>query len=179
MSDTNASQKAQNRITLEVEVEGYDNWRDAFAKEVELPGFLAEEAGTSKATLLVACDINARLNRISREVEYFSNLINRGYVLEEAVVTFDNDDWGKFGKCTWIKDHTSYSDPEVPWRKIDPRASDYSVSLVVSCFNTENAGEQRITLSSLAISSGFLFHKTLRFHRMVFSKPKEREAVVT
>ncbi len=177
MSDTYGSQEAQDLITLEVEVEGYDNWRDAFAEEVELSGTWAKEAGKSKSSLLEACDITARLNRISREVEYFSTLINMGYVLEEAVVTFDNDSWGKFGKCTWIKDHTSYSDPEVFWRKMVPEASDYSVSLVAACFNTENAGEQKITLSSVAISSGFLFHKTLRFHRMVFSKPKEKEAV--
>ena len=175
MSDTNAAQQAQDRITLEVEVEGYDNWRDAFAKEVELSGILANEAGKSKASLLEACDITARLNGISREISYFSTLINMGYVLEEAVVTFDNDNWGKFGKCMWIKDHRSYSDPEVFWRKMSPGASDYSVSLFASCFNTENAGEQKITLSSVAVSSGFLFHKTLRFHRMVFSKPKERE----
>lgn len=177
MPDTYSSQEAQDLINLEVKVEGYENWRDVFAKEVTLLGTWAKEAGKSKASLLEACDITARLNRISREVEYFSTLINMGFVLEEAVVTFDDDSWGKFGKCTWIKDHALYSDPEVFWRKMVPEASDYSVSLVAACFNTENAGDQQITLSSVALSSGFRFHKTLRFQRMVFSKPKKKEAV--
>lgn len=177
MSETYGAQEAQDPITLEVEIEGFNNWHDAFAKEVELSGIWAEQAGKDKVTLLEACDLTARLNRITREIAYFSTLINMGYTLEEAVVTFDNEDWGKFGKCTWIKDHASYSDPDVFWRKMFSDASDYSVSLIAACFNTENAGEQRITLSSVAISSGFLFHKTIRFHRMVFSKPKENEAV--
>ncbi len=177
MSDTYGSQEAQDLITLEVKVEGFDNWRDAFAEEVELSGIRAEKAGKSKASLLEACNITARLNCVSREVQYFSELINMGYVLEEAVVTFDNDRWGKFGKCTWIKDHEAYADPKAFWREVVPEASDYSVSLVCSRFNTENAGEQEITLSSVAIGLGFFFHKTLRFHRMVFSKPKVKEAV--
>jgi hypothetical protein len=177
MSDTYGAQEAQDLITLEVTIEGFENWRDAFTEEIEFTGFWAQQAGKDHGSLLEACDIAARLNRISREVQYFSQLINEGYALEEAVVTYDQSEWGKFGKCTWLKNHASYSDPEVFWRKINPEASDYSVSLVAAYFNTENAGEQRATLSSSALSSGFLFHKTLRFHRMVFSKPRTEESI--
>jgi len=159
---------------MEVEVEGFGDWREAFAEEVELKGVWAKEAGKNKASMLEVCDITARLNRISREVEYFSTLINMGYVLEEAVVTFDDESWGKFGKCTWIKNHESYADPKAFWREVVPDASDYAVSLVAAYFSTENDGDQEMTLSSVAISSGFLFHKTIRFHRMVFSKPQKK-----
>jgi hypothetical protein len=173
MSSTYAAQESQDRITMEVEIEGFENWRDAFAQEVELREPWARVAGKNKATQLEVCDITARLNRTSRELAYLSTLINLGYVLEEAVVTFDTADWGAFGKCTWIKNHETYSDPNNGWRRVVPDASDYVVSLIVARFKTKNAGEQEITLSSVALSSGFLFHKTLRFHRMVFSAQKK------
>lgn len=174
MSDTNDSQKAQDLIALEVEVEGFEDWRDALAKEkVELSKIWAKEAGKSKVSLLEACDITARLSCISREIVYFSELINVGYVLEEAVVTFDSEKWGRFGKCTWIKNPKEMSsDPEAFWHKVMPNASDYEISLASALFDTEKAGKQRVTLSSVNFTPRFLFHKTLRFHRMVFSKPK-------
>jgi|AntRauTorcE11897_2_1112592.scaffolds.fasta_scaffold30114_2 hypothetical protein len=177
MSDTHGAQEAQDCIILEVAVEGFDDWRDALAEEVELEEMWAKEAGKDTVSLLELCDIEARLNHVTREIKYFSTLINMGYVLEEAVVSFDTKDWDKFGKCTWVKDHEAYSDPNATWRKIAPDATDYDVSLVSARFHTENGGEQRITLSSVAMSYGFLFHKTLRFHRMVFSKPKKEETV--
>ena len=173
MSETYGAQEAQDLVDLTVTVEGFDDWRDALGMEVELEDFWAKEVGKKKATQLEVCDTVARLNRISREIDYFSTLINLGYRLEEAVVSFRSEDREKWGKCTWIKDHKAYKDPKHFWRKMVPGASDFSVSLVGAIFDTEHAGEQVFTLSSVAISSGFLFHKTIVFHRLVFSKPSE------
>lgn len=171
MSDTNDSQEAQDLITLEVEIEGFEDWRDALALKVELSKTWAKEAGKKKASLLEACNITARLSCLSREIIYFSELMRMGYVLEEAVVTFDNEEWGHCGKCTWIKNPKEISsDPEAFWYKVMPNASDYDISLASALFDTEKAGKQRMTLSSDNFGPRFLFHQRLLFYRIVFSK---------
>jgi hypothetical protein len=169
-------QVSQDAIKMVVEVEGFENWRDALSREISLSGFWAAQAGKEVATLLELCDVETRLNGTSRELGYMSALMNEGFVLEEAVVTFENPEWSTFGKCTWLPDHESYTSPSAPWHEMMPEASGYNVSLIFSMFKTEHAGEQEITLSSTAIGLGgfllgFLFHKAIQFHKMRFSKP--------
>ncbi|MCW9054521.1 MAG: hypothetical protein OQJ98_00865 [Candidatus Pacebacteria bacterium] len=171
MTDTYGAQEAQDLIDLSVKVEGFDNWHDALATEIEIGGIWAKETGKTKASLLEVCDVMARINRISREIAYFSTLINEGYQLEDAVVSFRGDEEDAWGKCTWIKDHPSYKDPEHRLR--DMFKSDCAISFASAFFDTEHAGEQRFTLQSVAVCNGFLFHKTILFHRVVFSKPKQ------
>jgi hypothetical protein len=170
MTNTYGAQEAQDRVPVTVVVDGFENWRDALAEEQKLNAFWAKIVGADVATREETAIAVAGVNRISREVALFSSLMNLGYVLEEIKVSFPDSERSVWGICSWIKDHPSYSNPENIWRKLEPDATDHQVGLVSSMFATECCGEQQFTLTSTAIAPGFLFHKSIVFHRVVFSK---------
>jgi len=172
MTNKYGLQEAQDQVDVTVSIEGFESWQDTLAVEVELNSVGVKVLGKATATRMEMCDAVAEKNDLTKELVYFSALIDMGYVLEEIQVEFTGKDQQAWGKCTWIKDHESYRDPNHWWREMVPEATDFQVATIHSWFETENAGQKEFSLQSTAVASGFLFHKSIIFHRIMFSRPQ-------
>ncbi len=181
MTDTEVwpAQAEQDKVSVEIILEGVSDWRELFQEVVELGKPWNEWCGADKVPHLDVCRKVAEVNDVSLERVVLGRLIDFGYILEELEVTFDHDERSGWGLCVWHKEHPSYEDPGEERLELfpDQKGNPRFFSIVYSVFTTEHAGEQTTGILSTQVGGGFLFHKTLIFHRVRFSAPKKAAKV--
>lgn len=183
-----SAQARQNQVSVEIIVQGISDWHELFSMRAVLEKEYGELKAGQEISFLDLLTEEARLNNVSVERTVLSQLVERGYKLEELEVEFDgNPEQEKWGRCIWYKEHKSYSSPSRRRKRSMPDASPESLSLACSMFKTEHCGDQEFTLMSMQMVGAFLvrlrdpedkfpvpflFHKTLVFRRAVLSAPK-------
>jgi hypothetical protein len=187
MDNTFGLQEKQDAVVLEVSIEGFQDWQDALEQKTKLGQTGVSILGKNEASLAEVSALDARFNGLSLESAKMNALMNTGYILEELMVSFTNESQAAWGRSVWYKVHPSYSDLDHELRKYAKEdASDYAVSLIASMFATEHAGDQRFSLISTTVlgallmgyrveSIGFVFHKSIIFHKAVFVLSKKVE----
>lgn len=178
----NTAQDLQDLLPVEIVIRGYERWQDAYASfplltaRADNPYFVAGKP----ISFLEAVRVNADLNRVSFEREIVSDLLTRGYVLEELEFEIDHPARGRWGKCVWDRDNPVYD------RKLKffPEADRTVCSFLVARHRTEFAGEQEFGLYSTQMVGAvlitgkvqILLHKTILFHKVVLSPPAQQLA---
>jgi hypothetical protein len=187
MDNTFGLQEKQDAVVLEVSIEGFQDWQDALEQKTKLGKTGVSILGKNEASWAEVSAIDSRMNGLTLESAKMNALMNAGYILEELVVSFTSESRAAWGKSVWYKVHPSYSNLDHELRKYaKDGASDYAISLVASMFATEHAGDQLFTLISTTVfgallmgysaeSIGFVFHKSIVFHKAVFVLPKKVE----
>lgn len=171
---------ANGNADAEIVVEGVEDWGTLFLGMVTLEPPWSTWCGGTQVPELVALTKEAEVNNVSIERTVLGRLISRGYVLEELVVSFENDEQKPWGKGIWYKEHPSYEKPTKAMKRAYPHANALHFSYIVAMFKTEHAGDQDFTLLSmqmiaqqlLKLPTSILLHKSLIFHRAVLSAPK-------
>lgn len=181
LAETNKAQQRQNQVgTCQIVINGMPRWQDVY-KDVIFdirPGFV-KYFGASRVPALEFFAIDSGLGHVSFEREVLGDLLSRGYELEELEVEFDSEEGGRWGICSWYKDHPSYHAPDKELRKLFPKATAKGFSFLSAMFKTEHAGDQkRSVLSSqmlgqelFGLGAQILLHKTLIFRRVVLAQP--------
>lgn len=166
------SVRRQAEVPADIRVVGVDDWRSCLAEEIDLEEPWADLCGSRRVPYLVYAMVEAEVNDVSFERVVVSQLLGRGYVIEELVVEFTNDDEAPWGKCTWYKEHPSYPDSFPP----DDMFAQMPVvpNLMYAMFATEHAGNQKREFYSLqmVMSTHPLANKTIVFHKVVFTPPR-------
>lgn len=186
------AQARQDQVPTEIIVEGVEDWKELFAPTLTIKEAFGTLKEGDEVSMIEALKEEARLNDVSIERTILSMLVEKGYVLEELEVEFDGaEEREKWGRCTWYKEHDSYTNPSEKHRNHFPDATPLSLSYIVSQFKTEHCGDQEFTLISMQMIGAyilrmrapeskfpvsFLFHKTLVFRRAVLSLPKQQQA---
>src|SRR3989344_4032680 len=151
------AQARQNQVSVDIVVEGISDWHELFSKRAALEREYGQLKAGQELSFLDLLTEEARLNNVSVERTVLSHLVERGYKLEELELEFDgNPEQEKWGRCTWYKEHKSYSSPSRRRKKSMPGASPESLSLACSMFRTEHSGDQEFTLMSMQMVGAFL-----------------------
>jgi hypothetical protein len=173
---------------LQVTIDGMTDWKLPLQRKIAIDPKNAHMYGNgvTEATLETVYAKNADSNGTTNESRWLAGLINEGYEPLELEVSFTNPKEALWGRCQWLEEHPSYSDPENWLRKLRPEAAipDGVISIIDAMFSTENAGEQTHGLLSTSIVGsifvgipieriGFVFHKTIIFHRVRFAPLKQ------
>ena len=160
--------ECQKRICCDMRVLGYADWKDCLMQTIKLSQPWARICGGAEVPLLTYLHKEAEVNGTSFERCIVNTFLSRGYVLEELEVEFTNPEQVKWGRSIWQKD---YPYPDKMDEDDDPRCSP---QLYYAKFRTEHSGEQTFCLYStqMFMSGGILIHKTVVFHKVVFSPPR-------
>lgn len=157
--------KRQAEIKADIRVIGCDDYYKLFPKRLNIGygGVTFLRNLSAKKYLEKLVDVNSNH---TYERGLIGLLLDAGCVLEQLEVeTTTHPEWGKM---VWKKRHQRYKG----------RISDTSKSLypkwpnrfIKAVFETEKAGEQEFSLCSTNASGHF--HKSLVYHKAVFSSPK-------
>lgn len=169
----------QKKTKCTISVIGVDDWKSCFTDTVTFDDpFWILKCGGKTVPELKYLEVEAALNEQSLERSVVNRLINLGYILEELEVSFSNSSERQWGRCTWYKEHPKYQEPiESPF--IDD-VSKVPANFWHAMFKTKYDGDQHFCLFSMQMigaalvgqGSGILLHKSMVYHRVVFSKPK-------
>lgn len=189
-SDYVYNMRAKQAATgLKVTIDGMDDWKLPLQRKISVDPRNAHifGVGTTDVTLEVVYAKNADQNGTTNESRWLAALIDEGYELLELGVSFTNPNETTWGRCQWMKEHPSYSDPDNWLRKLAPDTvvPDREISFVSAMFSTEHAGEQAHSLLSTSIVGsllvgipieriGFVFHKAMIFHHARFASAKHK-----
>ncbi len=159
----------QSEITADIQVAGIPDLQVFLTKKMKLlssPDWI-KLCGGEEVPLLVYLQTVARVNGVTLERCIVNELLTQGYTLEELVVEIASTEGIKWGKAVWYKEHSSY--PAV----VEKMFGNAKPNFLHALLHTENAGDQHFCLYStqVSLSGGVLFHKTLIYHRAIFSQP--------
>lgn len=161
----------QEGVVAKITVEGFPTLDPILEEEEELSPLFKRLMEQEKSKRIDVCKRMARANGTSLDNAIFSRLVNMGFPLLETTVQFTNSEQAGWGLCRWIKDHPKYK--EESRHALLNEMTPYQRSLVVSFFDTDNAGEQKYTLRTTC-SLGFVLNKAIVVHSAHFgAKPSE------
>lgn len=171
----------QREVPADIRVNGVDNWRSLFEDQIELHSETYQKVcGGKTARRIVYCIENAQVNDVSLERVIISDLLTRGYTVEELVCEqLNNPEWGV---CTWHKEHPSYPTAHAPGSLAN--LLQLATNLCSPMFASEMAGEVQGVFYSMQMLGGamigqprsVLVHKTVVFHKVVLSPPPANPA---
>lgn len=172
----------QKHVKAEITVVGVADWRMCFERTISLDKIWSSICGGNIVSHLRYLEKEAEVNHHSLERSAVNAFINSGYILEELEVEFTNREEREWGRCIWYKDHPEYK-PEIK-SVFFPDPTWIPRNFWHAMFKTEHAGDQKFNLFStqmlgaalMGLKSGILLHKSMVYHKVVFSKPKEANA---
>lgn len=159
----------QKQVQAGIRVLGVDDWRECLEGTIKLTPPWSRICGGEEVLLLEYLGKEAEVNGVSFERCVVNELLNKGFCLEELEVEFTNPDQAKWGRAVWIKDYPYPN--KIEEDHFIPIKSVYLPSFYYARFSTEKEGIQEFCLYSTQFGSGILLHKSIVFHRVVFSPP--------
>jgi hypothetical protein len=176
MAPPNFSKEAQDKVKFNLVIHGVADWQALLSKTIQLNEPWSEWCGGLEVPLITYLRKEAELNVVSFERSVMDYLMSNGYTLEELEVEFRDAERAAWGKCVWYKEHPRYLEPMSELFK----GQEKWANLFCSMFKTEHAGDQEFCVLSMQMfagaligqRTGILMHKTLIYHKAVFSLPK-------
>lgn len=168
----NTTGQRQTEVDCEIRVLGIDRWQDCLSNTLVLSGGWEKMLGRAAITELEFAHEYAIRHGLGDEWGIAIQLLNRGYTLNELEIEFvgggECDSWGR---CVWLKEHPSYSEP-LP-EPFNEHPAIYPPNLFRAMYRTEHAGEQKKSFHSSSFGGpNFTPRKTIVFLKMVFAPPQ-------
>lgn len=177
MGLSNSMQARQDQTPCTIVITNGKTWEECLSIPLKLSDeWWAERCGGMEVPYLKYVRVQAELNHQSRERSMVSAFLDLGYSLCELEVEFSDSERRKWGICRWYREHANY---QKPISDLFTGSAVNDPSFYYAVFKTEHACDQEFGLYStqMMASAGILLHKTIVYRKVVFSPPKNANAV--